>query len=121
MRRAQKGYALLETLIAAAIAAGVVVTIAQSLAIAARSAGATKSLNAVITEAEIVAARLEAGVRRDADLLEGLSGWTITSSPYQATTERRAGNEARLMLYVVSHEQGPAFSFERIVLSEGRR
>lgn len=117
MRRQQKGYALIDALIAAAIAAGVVVTVAQSLAVAARSTNATKSLNTVVNEAEIVAARLAAGVRRDRELLEGLSGWTVESSPYQLTDRRRADHEAELIRYVLTHDQNPALSFERIVLS----
>lgn len=120
MKQQEKGYALIDTLIAAAIAAGVVITVAQGLAIAARSTNATKSLNNVVNEAEIVASRLEAGLRRDTDLLEGLSNWTVASAPYQLIDARRTNNETQLTRYVLTHQQHPAFSFERIVLTEAR-
>lgn len=118
MSKRQEGYALIETLIAAAVAAGVVVVVAQSLAIVARAAGTAKSLNAVVSEAEMIAARLEAGVYREADLLAGASGWTIQSAPYEPVARRRAGGRAQLRLYTVTHEERPGFSFQRIILRE---
>ena len=71
--RRQKGYALTDALIAAAIAAGVAVTAAQSLGVAARSAKSAKDLSAVISEAETINARIDAGLENNA-LLEGFSG-----------------------------------------------
>lgn len=120
MRRKQKGYALIDTLIAAAIAAGVAVAIGQSLAVVARSASAAKSLNAVVSDAEIIAARLDAGIRSDAALLDGLSGWTVARSVYQPEDVQGASQEARMTRYAVAHQAEPAFSFQRIVLSEAR-
>jgi len=118
MRARQGGYALIETLIAAVITAGVVVVVAQSLAVVARTAGATKSLNAVVSEAEMIAARLDAGLYGETDLLAGASGWTIQSAPYEPVERRRANTGAQLRLYTFTHEQRPAFSFQRIILRE---
>ena len=120
MKLSEKGYALIDTLIAAAIAAGVVITIAQGLSIAAKSASTTKSLNTVVSEAEIVAARLEAGLRLESGLLDGLSDWAVTSSPYSISETGRINNETQLVRYVFTHQEQPEFLFERIVLSEER-
>ena len=114
----EKGFALMDAVIAAAIAAGATVAAAQALGVAARSAKSAQALNAVISEAEIIAARLDAGLSGD-ELTEGLNGWTVIVAPYSFGDRRPGETEARPLRILATHETNPAFSFERIVIAEG--
>lgn len=116
----QKGYALTDALIAAAIAAGVAVTAAQSLGVAARSAKSAKDLSAVISEAETINARIDAGLR-DHALLEGVTGWEITRDEITLALDDGALRDTEPRLFVVSHQQPPRFSFERLVIEKANR
>ncbi len=117
--RRQKGFALTDALIAAAIAAGVAVTAAQSIGIAARSARNSKELSAVISEAEIINARIDAGMRNEA-ALHGLTGWTIESTNFDTIASQGARDDARPRLYSINHAEPPIFSFERVVVEAAR-
>lgn len=117
MTRDQKGFALTDALIAAAIAAGVAVTAAQSIGVAARSARSARELSAVVSEAEIINERINAGLRDDA-LLDGFTGWTIEDAPFDIALSIGARNETQPVIYVVTRNAPPAFSFERVVIEE---
>ena len=114
---AEKGFALTDALIAAAVAAGVAGAAAQGFAAAARASGEAKSLNAVIDEAEILSARLDAGLQGRA-LTEGLDGWVIESASYAVDGERRTASGTSLARITMTHEGDPYFFFERIILSK---
>lgn len=113
----EKGFALTDALIAAAVAAGVAGAAAQGLAAAARASAEAKSLNTVVTEAELLSARLDAGLQ-GAALTDGLDGWTVEQSPYAVGGEPLATSGARLALMTMTHTDDPDFSFERIILSK---
>ena len=115
MTDGQKGFALTDALIAAAIAAGVAVTAAQSIGIAARSARSARDLSAVVSEAEIINTRFGVGLREDA-LLDGFSGWTIESENLQIDVSQGGRNQATPLLYKFTHSEQPVFSFERIAI-----
>lgn len=115
MTRDQKGFALTDALIAAAIAAGVAVTAAQSIGVAARSARSAKELSTVVSEAEIINQRINAGLRDEA-LLQGFAGWTIESSVFKIVVAQGTRNENQPQLYVLTHSEHPIYSFERIVI-----
>ena len=116
----QKGYALTDALIAAAIAAGVAVTAAQSLGVAARSAKSAKDLGTVISEAETINARIDAGLE-DHALLEGISGWEITRGDITLAMDDGAMRDTEPRLLILSHQQAPRFSFERLVIEKANR
>lgn len=115
MTDSQKGFALTDALIAAAIAAGVAVTTAQSIGIAARSARSARDLSAVVGEAEIINTRFGAGLREDV-LLDGFAGWTIESENILIEVRRGSRNQAKPQLYRFTHSEQPVFSFERIAI-----
>lgn len=75
-RRHQNGFSLPETLIAAAIAAGVVAAAAQSISASVRLLRAVEREQRALSEAETISARLLSGMS-DEDALEGFAAWTI--------------------------------------------
>lgn len=111
---AEKGFALTDALV---VAAGVAGAAAQGFAAAARASGEAKSLNAVIDEAEILSARLDAGLQGVA-LTEGLDGWVVERSSYAVDDVRLAASGTRLARITMTHGGDPHFSFERIILSK---
>lgn len=115
MTASQKGFALTDALIAAAIAAGVAVTAAQSIGIAARSARSARELSIVVSEAEIINTRFGAGLRENM-LLDGFSGWTIESENLEIAVSQGARDQAKPQLYRFTHSEQPIFSFERIAI-----
>ena len=120
MRRSEEnGFALTDALVAAVIAASVAIAAAQTLGMAAQSTKAARNLNAVMSEAETIAARLDAGLVDDQALTEGLSDWTIERAPYAFGNRRAARTEARPLRMIITHQASPAFSFERIIIAEG--
>lgn len=72
----QAGFSLAETLIAAAIAAGLVAATTQSISASVRLASAVDREQRLVSEAQTIAARLRVGID-DAGALEGFDGWTI--------------------------------------------
>ncbi|GJL95264.1 MAG: hypothetical protein DHS20C05_16690 [Hyphococcus sp.] len=109
----QKGFALTDALIAAAIAAGVAVTAAQSISMAVRSVQKAKEINRVIDDAEIIDARMEAGLRGSA-LLAGLEGWVLASSPY--TPDDTSPDKAAAFIKITAtHAAPPAYSIDWVV------
>jgi hypothetical protein len=111
----EKGFALTDALIAAVIAAGVAVSSAQGLGVASRTARAANELDRIIIEAEIIDARLDAGIIGDL-LLNGLPDWRKTEEPFSPATEigQRIPYDARRIRIV--HEASPPYSFDRIVI-----
>jgi len=121
MSSGEKGFALIDALIAAVIAAGVAISCAEGLGVASRTVVAANALDRTIIEAEIIDARLDAGISRE-KLLDGLPGWKKTEEPFVAaietgspTIERRIPYDAQLIRIV--HVTSPPFSFERIVIT----
>lgn len=117
MSTRQRGYALSDALIAAAISAGVAITTAQSLGIAARGSQATNDLEEVVSDAEIIAARLDAGVAQPA-LLKGFKDWEVQSNLIELDNDSPLPTTLQLRRIKVTYRNTPEFSFERIVLSE---
>lgn len=81
-KRAQCGYSLAETLIAAAIAAGILASATSALGGATRLSTRGGEQAQILGEAKIIAARLDAGMDED-DILSGLSGWRLERRPYR--------------------------------------
>lgn len=76
LRRCQEGFSLPETLIAAAIAAGVVAAAAQSISASVRLSRAVEREQRALSDAETITARLLSGMS-DEDALKGFTAWTI--------------------------------------------
>lgn len=102
----QSGFALTDALIAAAIAAGVAITTAQSIAMASRSMHIANERSAALDDAELILARLDGGLRNDA-LLTGLQGWTLETesfSPYDNPSTQRSQTFQRLIIRNAARE-----------------
>jgi len=121
MSSGEKGFALIDALIAAVIAAGVAISCAKGLGVASRTKAAADTLDRTIIEAEIIDARLDAGIDRE-KLLDGLPDWKKTEEPFvavigsdQRIIERRIPYDAQIIRIV--HATSPPFSFERIIIT----
>lgn len=77
----QRGYALPETLIAAAIAAGVLTATASAMGGLIRLDGAATERARALQDTSIIAARLRAGMN-DAQVLAGFDGWRLERAPF---------------------------------------
>ncbi|MEQ8176935.1 MAG: prepilin-type N-terminal cleavage/methylation domain-containing protein [Amphiplicatus sp.] len=116
-RQGQRGFSLVESLIAAAIAAGVIAAAAQSIAVSVRLNRATAERAALLNEADTIAARLRAGLDDDA-ALAGFDRWTIERAPY---AESRRSDEAYFDLVTVASARDADFSFALLAPSAARR
>lgn len=116
-RQSQRGFSLVESLIAAAIAAGVIAAAAQSIAVSVRLNRATAERAALLNEADTIAARLRAGLD-DRAALEGFDQWTIDRAAY---AESRRNEEAYFDLVTVASTRGGDFSFALLAPSAARR
>ena len=107
--KARPGYSLIEVLIAAVIAAGVVSAAAGAVGEAARLKARASTLNELAETAATLTARLRAGFS-DEETLKGFKDWTIERAPYKASQEAS----------LVDGEGLPAF--ERVTLkAKGER
>ena len=79
----EAGYALVEALVAAAIAAGVLAAAATGLGATIRGARAADAATFALLEAETIAARLRVGMN-DSDVLAGFPDWTLERRPVAA-------------------------------------
>lgn len=114
-RENARGFALPDALIAAAIAAAVAVAVAHGLGVAARSARSAEEFEAVVADAETIAARLRARMPAD-EVLREFSNWRIEASPY----EMRAAEGGEVIVDGVRlravHDGPPSFQFETILV-----
>ena len=114
----QKGFALPDALIAAAIGAMVAVSAAEGLGVAVRSARAAEEMERVVAEGETIAARLRAGLTNP-DALAGLSGWRLETAPYVVAGINSKKEGPKLSLVTASHDAKPSFEFQLVLLDDG--
>lgn len=101
----QRGYALPETLIAAAIAAGVLTATASAMGGLIRLDGAATERARALQDVAIIAARVRAGMN-DAQVLEGFDGWRLERAPFAG--EAANANAPFERVLVSSDEDRPA-------------
>lgn len=115
----QRGFSLPETLIAAAIVAGVVAAAAQSISASVRLSNRVNEEQAFVGEAQAITARLRAGMT-DRQALQGFDHWSIKrdkvppfnagdASPFDRITLTREGREQEaIALWAPTAQQEPA-------------
>ena len=109
----QKGFALTEALVAATISASVFAACVSLLSGVSRLTARTHKLNEIAEEARLISARLDANVD-DAQLLQGLEDWRLTTSPYQLSSPGERSLSLYLVYYKFTHVDAPAIVLERI-------
>ncbi|MEO1240269.1 MAG: hypothetical protein AAFX54_00040 [Pseudomonadota bacterium] len=119
MPETETGFALTDTLIAAVIAAGVAISCAEGLSAASRTANAANQLDQLINEAQVIEARLSAGITDEA-LLDGLPDWNKAEEVFKPKIEKenRLPYEARL--FRIMREAPPTYSFDYIIITEAQ-
>lgn len=110
------GFTLVEALIATAIAAALLASVATGLSVS--NAGAKKALVETrrLLEAENIAARLAAG-QAPAGALEGYPEWSIEERPYDEAADS-VQSDIVLIVYAVA---GPSAGLDFEVVAEPRR
>ena len=109
----QKGFALTEALVAAAISAGVFAAAVSLLAGVSRLAARANQLNAVAEEAQLISTRLDGGFD-ESQLLEGLNDWRLDRSPYRIPNDSLGSAGLQLARYEFTRTDDPSVLFERI-------
>jgi type II secretory pathway pseudopilin PulG len=112
----EDGYALTETLVAAAIAAGVVVATMTGMAQTLRSAHRADSSQQAFLEAQNISARLRSGIP-SAQVAEAYPDWSIVISPVDRPIDPITG--AVMTRAQLSYAGGQSFEIEFFYLEPG--
>lgn len=113
MTRSQRGYALTETLIAAAIAAGVAASTTSMTYSAVRLTNTSKAHSDLLADAHNITARLRAHEPL-ATIEKDYTTWSIIMS--DVLQEIKNANSAKLITYNIKHDQEAEFEFEIVTL-----
>lgn len=119
MPERERGFALTDTLIAAAIAAGVAISCADGLGAASRTATAANQLDQLINEAQVIKARLSAGITDEA-VFDGLPDWSKTEELFEPKVERENRLPYDTRIFRITRETPPTYSFDYIIITEAQ-
>lgn len=109
----QDGFAMMEVIIAAAIAAMVAIAITGGLSTALRGDRSIEQRALQLEEAQTIFARVTAGMD-ERQSLQGFEGWTLSFSPL--AQDKRSSFRASLVHVTLHHTSSPNRKIETIIM-----